>query len=330
MKKIVPLRRWWRLLGVLGLALAARPAQAQQQAQYSQYMNNNYILNPAVAGTEDYIDVKFSYRTQWTGLDGAPRTYYASINSSIGKWRSTPKRTIRDRHRGFHSLGAILYNDVTGPTSRAGAYGSYAYNLALTGNIRAALGVSAGMQQFSVDGQQLQFFDPNYRAANAASRVFDATAGVWVYSPDFYVGLSGAQLLGNQLDFSYSQNQMGAGAPGNTLRRHYFATAGVRVPLSDDFSLVPSVLVKSVSPAPVSIDLNAKLKYKDLLWAGVSWRAFDSAVAMVGLSYEQFTLGYSYDAGLSELASYHGGSHEILVGLRIKKKAQVVCTSRFW
>ena len=116
----------------------------------------------------------------------------------------------------------------------------------------------------------------------------------------------------------------------NYLKRHYFATAGVRLQLSDDWSVVPSVLVKAVNPAPLSVDINAKLKYQDLLWAGVSWRAFDSAVAMVGLSYEQYTLGYSYDAGLSKLAGYNGGSHEVLVGLRLKKKAQVVCTNRFW
>ena len=103
-----------------------------------------------------------------------------------------------------------------------------------------------------------------------------------------------------------------------------------RLPLSTSWALVPSVLVKSVSPAPLSVDLNAKLRYQDLLWAGVSWRAFDSAVAMVGVSYEQLTLGYSYDAGLSELAGYHGGSHEVLLGLRLKKKAQTVCTNRFW
>ena len=312
------------------LLLAAAPARAQQQAQYSQYMNNNYLLNPGATGVEDYIDVKFSYRTQWTGLEGAPRTYYASISSSLGKWRSTPKRTIHDRRRPFHAIGGLVYNDVTGPTSRTGAYASYACNLVLTPKIRAALGVSAGMQQFAVDGQQLRFFDPTTRAASAASRVLDASVGLWVYSSDFYVGVSGAQLLGNQLNFSYGPNLLDAGAPGNSLKRHYFATAGVRVPLSDDWSLVPSVLVKAVSPAPLSLDLNAKLKYQDLLWAGVSWRAFDSAVAMVGLSYEQFTLGYSYDAGLSELASYHGGSHEVLLGLRLKKKAQVVCTNRFW
>ena len=312
------------------LLLAAAPARAQQQAQYSQYMNNNYILNPGATGVEDYIDVKFSYRTQWTGLEGAPKTYYASASTSLGKWRSTPKRTIRDLRRPFHAVGGIVYNDVTGPTSRTGAYLSYAYNMRLTPDLRLALGVSAGMQQFAVDGQQLQFFDRTTRAASAASRVPDATVGAWLYSSKFYVGLSGAQLLGNQLNFSYGPNSMGEGAPGNSLKRHYFATAGVRLPLSDDWSLVPSVLVKAVNPAPLSVDINAKLKYQDLLWVGVSWRAFDSAVAMVGLSYEQYTLGYSYDAGLSELAGYNGGSHEILVGLRLKKKAQVVCTNRFW
>ncbi|GAB3326004.1 type IX secretion system membrane protein PorP/SprF [Hymenobacter humi] len=315
---------------LLPLLLAAAPARAQQQAQYSQYMNNNYLLNPGATGVEDYIDVKFSYRTQWTGLEGAPKTYYASASSSLGKWRSTPKRTIRDRRRPFHAVGGLVYKDETGPTSRTGAYLSYAYNLVLMPDLRLALGASAGMQQFAVDGQQLHFFDQTTRAGSAASRVLDGSVGLWLYSSKFYVGVSGAQVLGNQLNFSYGPDQTGEGAPGNTLKRHYFATAGARVPLNDDWSLVPSVLVKAVSPAPVSVDLNAKLKYQDLLWLGASWRAFDSAVAMVGLSYEQYTLGYSYDAGLSELAGYHGGSHEVLLGLRLKKKAQVVCTNRFW
>ena len=315
---------------LLPLLLVAASALAQQEAQYSQYMNNNYLLNPGATGVEDYIDVKFSYRTQWVGLQGAPKTYYASINSSLGKWRSTSKRTLRDLRRPFHALGGLVYRDVTGPTSRTSAYVSYAYNLVLTPRLRAALGVSAGMQQFAVDGSQLQFFDPTTIAASDASRVVDGAVGLWLYSPSVYVGVSSTQLLANKLNFSYGPDQLGVGAPGNSLRRHYFFTGGVRLPISRDWSLVPSVLVKAVSPAPLSVDLNAKLKYGDLLWAGVSWRAFDSAVAMVGFSYEQFTVGYSYDAGLSELNGYQAGSHEILIGLRLKKKAQVVCTNRFW
>ncbi|MBO3269996.1 PorP/SprF family type IX secretion system membrane protein [Hymenobacter defluvii] len=312
------------------LLLAAVPALAQQEAQYSQYMNNNYLLNPGATGVEDYIDIKASYRTQWVGLEGAPKTFYLSGSSSLGKWRSTSKRTINDRRRPFHAIGGLVYRDVTGPTSRTSAYASYAYNLVLTPKIRAALGASIGMQQFAVDGNQLQFYDPTTVAASAASRVLDGSVGLWVYSSDFYVGVSSTQLLGNKLDFSYGPDQVSAGAPGNALKRHYFFTGGVRVPLSQDWSLVPSVLVKTVNPAPLSVDVNAKLKYRDLLWVGASWRAFDSVIALAGLSYEQFTIGYSYDAGLSKLNNYHYGSHEILLGLRLKKKAQVVCTNRFW
>ena len=315
-------------LAALG-ALAAAPAGAQQQAQYSQYMNNNYILNPAVAGTEEYIDVKVSSRLQWAGLEGAPATYYASVNSSLGKWRTQPGRTRRDRYRGFHALGAFVYQDMTGPTSRTGVYGTYAYNLALSADLRLALGASVGMQQFAIDGQMLHFHDVNNHPGDQASRVPDASVGLWLYSPNFYVGVSGAQLLGNELNFSYAQ--AGGAAGGNFLRRHYFATGGVRLPLSDDWTLVPSVLVKFVQPAPASVDLNAKLRYRDLLWLGASWRAFDSVVALVGFNANEFvSIGYSYDTGISRLASYNYGSHEVVLGLKLKKKPKVVCPDRFW
>jgi type IX secretion system PorP/SprF family membrane protein len=317
------------LLFLLLVAGAARPGHAQQLAQYSQYMNNNYLLNPAVAGTEDYIDLKFSYRTQWAGLEGAPKTYYASVNSSLGRLRTQSKRTLHDWKGGFHALGAIVYSDVTGPTSRTGFYGSYTYNLALTRTVRLALGVSLGMQQFSVDGSQLQFHNVSTVAANQASRVPDATVGAWLYSPDFYVGVSSAQLLGNQLDIAYSPSSQAVYS--NKLERHYFGTAGVRVPLSDDLSLVPSVLVKYMSPAPVSVDINAKVKFRDVLWAGASWRATNAFVGMVGINFSSYgSLSYSYDASTSQLAAYQSGSHEVLLGLKLKKKSKEVCPDRFW
>ena len=310
------------------LLLATAPAQAQQLAQYSQYMNNNYILNPAVAGTEDYIDVKASTRAQWVGLDGAPRTYYLSANSALGALHTQSKRTLNDWRRGFHAVGGIVYSDVTGPTSRTGVYGSYTYNLPLTRTVRLALGVSVGMQQFAVDGSQLQFYSGTI-ATSQSSKVPDATVGAWLYSPDFYVGLSSAQILGNQLDLAYSPtNQL---VYSNKLSRHYFATAGVRLPLNDDFVLVPSVLVKYMSPAPASVDLNVKVRYKEILWAGASWRAFDAAVFMVGVNFSpSASLSYSYDAGLSPLAAYQSGSHEVLLGLKLKKRFKTVCPDRFW
>lgn len=317
-------------LSLLVLALGAgRAGQAQQLAQYSQYMNNNYVLNPAVAGTEDYIDLKFSYRTQWVGLEGAPRTFYASGNSSLGPQANQPGHSLRAWRKGFHAIGGIVYSDVTGPTSRTGLYGSYTYNLPLTRTIRLALGASVGMQQFAVDGSQLRFHNTGTIATSQSSRVPDATVGAWLYSPDFYVGLSSAQLLGNQLDIAYSPtNQL---VYSNKLERHYFATAGVRLRLSDDLTLVPSVLAKYMSPAPTSVDLNAKLRYRDVLWAGASWRVRDAVVALVGVNVSPVVaISYSYDATTSALSSYQYGSHEVLLSLKLNKAPKVVCPDRFW
>jgi type IX secretion system PorP/SprF family membrane protein len=308
---------------------AARTGHAQQMAQYSQYMNNNYLLNPAVAGTEDYIDVKLSYRTQWVGIEGAPKTYYASVNSSLGRLRTQSKRTLHDWSRGFHAIGGLVYRDQTGPIARTALYGSYTYNLALTRSLRLALGVSVGMQQFSLDGSMLQFYNTSTTVANQASRVPDATVGLWLYNENFYAGVSSAQILGNQLDIAYD--------PGtrllspNKLERHYFLTGGVRLPLGEDVSLVPSVLVKYMRPAPVSVDVNAKIKFRDILWVGASYRVNDAFAGMAGINFSPVaSLSYSYDAITSDLAGYQSGSHEVLLGLKLKKKQKAVCPDRFW
>lgn len=324
MKKYLP-----GLLLTLLAAGTARVGQAQQMAQYSQYMNNNYLLNPAVAGTEDYIDVKLSFRTQWVGIEGAPKTYYASVNSSLGRLHTQSKRTLHDWSRGFHAIGGLVFRDETGPISYTGVYGSYTYNLALTRSLRLALGVAVGMRQFSLDGSQLRFYNTSTVVASQASRVPDGTVGLWLYNDNFYAGVSSAQILGNQLDVAYDANARTLGP--NRLERHYFLTGGVRLPLGDDVSLVPSVLVKYMKPAPVSVDINAKLKIRDILWVGASYRVNDAFSGMVGVNFSPVaSLSYSYDAITSDLAGYQSGSHEVLLGLKLKKKQKAVCPDRFW
>src|SRR5215212_9030511 len=58
---------------------------AQQKPQYTQYILNNYIINPALTGIENYTDLKISARDQWVGLNGAPRTMYLTIHTALGK-----------------------------------------------------------------------------------------------------------------------------------------------------------------------------------------------------------------------------------------------------
>ena len=304
---------------------AGRPVAAQQLAQLSQYMNNNYLINPAVAGTEDYVDIKVSHRAQWVGIEGAPRTYYATVHSAL---TGNPRRSLRHRRHSFTAVGGLLYADVTGPTSRTGAYFSFAQNLALTRHLRLALGASVGMQQFAIDGQQLQFHDVNPGPqGSVAAFAPDATVGAWLYGPNFYAGASVAQLLNSSLDASFQQT--GAAAQ-NTLQPHYYLTGGVRLPINPDLVLVPSALIKVTATAPASVDLSLRVRYLNTLWAGASLRWADAVVAMAGVNLNKSTsLTYSYDIGISSLNPYHSGSHELLLGLRIKRKTRAR-DSRFW
>lgn len=302
-----------------------RLLRAQQQAQYSQYMNNNFLLNPAVTGTEEFIDAKFSHRTQWLGIEGAPSSFYASVHSSLGRPSS---RTLRARRRRFHGLGAVAYSDVTGPTRRTGLSVSYAYNLALTRKLRLALGFSGGLQQFAIDGAQLRFHDPEALGGSQAALAPDASVGLWMYSPDFYLGASTTQILGTPLGFEYYQ--LGTAAQRNVLQRHYYFTGGLRVPLNREWTLVPSVLVRYTATSSPSVDVSAKFRYKRLLSLGASLRTFHSAIALVGINLtDNLSLNYTYDLGTSGLARYQGGSHEVVVGLRVKKRGRIR-ESRFW
>src|SRR3954469_22891785 len=74
-----------RLTALLSFLILCSAVRAQQRPQYTQYIFNNFILNPAISGIENYIDVKAGYRTQWEGLEGAPQTSYISIHAPLGK-----------------------------------------------------------------------------------------------------------------------------------------------------------------------------------------------------------------------------------------------------
>ena len=117
----------------------------QQIPQYSQYMINDYILNPAISGMHDHFEVKSNNRIQWVGVNDAPRTFLLSIHGPI-----------KNMNMG---LGGAIFSDVTGPTSRTGAYLSYAYHLKLSPSLKLGMGLSVGLLQFRIDGSQITLRD---------------------------------------------------------------------------------------------------------------------------------------------------------------------------
>ncbi len=321
------------------MLLACCVAYGQQRPQYSQYMINPFVLNPAVAGVENYVDIKAGYRNQWVNFSGHPVTYYLSAHAPIGKAMCLNPRT-RYKKPGFHGVGGYVMGDQTGPSKRYAGYLSYAYHLALANGVFASLGVSGGIQSYFIDGslldvtrgydrQLLQWRGADIAGVGMRLNVPDFSAGTWIYSENFFVGASISQILAPKLEFDFL-GQDPNGDPGR-LQHHYFIIGGYRFKLDNDLDIVPSIALKGVSPAPLTFDINCKVRYMNAYWAGISYRRGDAVAAMAGiLINNMFDVSYAYDITLSEIRKYSDGVHEIVVGYRLPLKQNLICPSHFW
>jgi type IX secretion system PorP/SprF family membrane protein len=285
---------------VILIPLGLYETKGQQLPLYTQFMFNSYIFNPALAGTNNYYQIRMNNRFQWAGMTDAPQTNSLSMYGPHGT-----------RDMGF---GGYIYNDVTGPLSRNGLYGSYAYNLPLNNEIRLSMGLSAGVIQNRVDGTRISLLDPSDPLpVNAVTSDFspDATLGLYLYAQNFHVGFSAHQLFGNTLSlFDYDTGL-------NRLKTHFYLTGGYRHYLNFDYSIEPSVIIRGSMPAPPQVELSIKAYYQNFIWLGLSVRSQDAISFLVGYTHEnRFHFGYSYDMSFSPIRHHNSGSHEIFLGMR--------------
>jgi type IX secretion system PorP/SprF family membrane protein len=329
------------------LMLAGYIAIAQQKPHYTQYILNQYIINPALSGIENYVDIKASHRLQWVGIQDAPVTTYLTIHGPIGKsdYKTTatsfdvPGENPRGKSywedysasKPHHGWGLQVINDRTGPLNNFSAYGTYAYHVGLTPRTNLAAGIGLGLSNTSINGDKLQFstpVDPVVYSSGLVNNVrFDMNAGLYLYSADYFVGISAQQLVPSKIDFS---NNLIRKTTGKSVP-HLFATAGYRFSIGEEVNLIPSVMVKYVQPAPVQVEMNAKLQYRDLIWIGAGYRHKDGIAAMIGLNVSNtFNVGYSYDYTTSRLNNYTKGTHEIVVGFIIGNKFGDSCPRNVW
>ena len=304
---------------------------AQVKPVYTQYMLNQYLLNPAVAGTQDYWDLKASSRFQWVGVEGYPKSIYASAQGSFGKTvlnttKKNSKKTYKTKNYNgdpsFHGLGGIIAADKTGPTSVISAYASYTFNLKLSRDLRIALGIAPGFQNFSINSDGFEIST----ARDISVFVPDLTAGLWLYNTNFYFGFSSHQILESKLNlYNLYYNK-------NKLNRHYFANAGYKVELGNFFYLVPSVMVRYINPLPADVDLNLKGFYDGRAWAGFTFRPVSKSVAfMAGMNFNgKIDFSYAYDYYNSYLNTVSFGTHEIIVGYRFRINKELYSPSDFW
>ena len=295
-----------KIATVFLLVVTAAQLYAQQLPHYSNYMLNDYPMNPAVGGSNPYFSGMSNNRYQWVGITDAPRTYMLSVNG--------PTRNHK------MGLGGLLFTDIVGPTRRTGLYLSYAYHIKASEKVRVSLGLSAGLLQFMVDGSKITLHDPQDNViSSGVESVFipDFGAGIYVYPTDhkWYVGASVPQIIQSRIKF-YNYTTTGL----SRLATHYYATAGYKFDLGEDFKLEPSACVKYVDPAPVQFDLGLRILYKEKIWIGGAFRYLDAISAMIGFTMqENITFAYAYDFTTTDIKKYSTGTHELMIGIKFHK-----------
>lgn len=311
---------------------------AQQIPQYSQYLRNQYMVNPAAAGVYDFTDITLSGRWQWVGFDNSPKTAYLSGSTILGKKKRVPYNPAFRVSQGpvrnpeiktgklKHAVGGQILADQYGAFRRMNFSGTYAVHLPVSKNYNLSFGTKIGLSNNTflqdkavVLNQQDPFSNYNggdaeydaYIKNQSNKFIMDIGAGFYFYSNKMFVGVSADHLSKDFVEF-------GSGTANFNTQMHYNLTGGIKLPVNDNISLMPALLVKFMNPAPVSIEGSLQVEYKEWLWAGVSYRHTDAIVGMVGLNVsERFKFGYSYDFSLSRFNTVSTGSHEIVLGLML-------------
>ncbi len=273
-------------------------SNAQQQTLFTNITLHQYLYNPAYAGSSKGMQFNLGYRNQWAGFEGAPVTYMAS---GYGTFKKHPNM----------AAGGLIINDKSGLLSRTSFYGTYSYHVKINKKVNLGFGVGVGAVQYNVKIYNAKTYDKddeflknNILNANA----FDANAGLYLYSKNFFLGLSSQQLTKGKI---YWQNTIGRLTP------HLYGFMGYNFVLDKkkkEWVLQPSMLIRYNNPAPYQLEFNLKGIYKEMFWVGGGYRIGASASAMFGATIsKQFTVGYSYDYATTALQKYSSGSHEIIL-----------------
>ncbi len=272
--------------------LSLNTVLGQQNAQYTQYMYNQNVLNPAYAGSRGVFSLGMLGRSQWVGVDGAPQTLTLAMHSPVG-------RSV--------GLGFSVIHDEIGPAKEDNLYADFSYTLHTSDEGKLALGIKAGYSFLNVKslegltGGDAVLNEP----VNLAAPNFGA--GLFYYTQKFYAGLS----VPNFLETKHLDNTSTSYA---SEKMHYFFTTGYVFDIAEDVKLKPSAMVKAAIGAPVSIDLSANAFIRDSFEIGLSYRLDDSISAIIGVRVsEDMRIGYAYDYTTSNLAQFNSGSHEIML-----------------
>ncbi|WP_047244716.1 PorP/SprF family type IX secretion system membrane protein [Maribacter thermophilus] len=295
---------------------------AQQDAQYTQYMFNTMSVNPAYAGSRGQLSIAALYRSQWVGLDGAPTTQTLNLHSPI-----------RNSKLGY---GVSIVNDEIGNGTVQETYfdAVLSYTIDVSREGKLSFGLKAGGNLLNLDFTKLRNFDAEPVNSNNIENKFSPNIGLGFYyhSNKFYAGLSAPNLLQTE-HFDNSETDANSVQFLSKERINFYFITGYVFDLNGNLKFKPALLTKVVGGAPLQVDLSANFMFNEKFTFGAAYR-WDAAVsAMAGFQIsEQFMLGLAYDRETTELGGtqFNDGSFEVFLRFELVKSFQRLVSPRFF
>jgi type IX secretion system PorP/SprF family membrane protein len=284
---------------------------AQQDAQFTQYMYNTIIINPAYAGSRGALSLFGLHRTQWVGLEGAPVTNTLSVNTPLNGTNM--------------GLGVSLINDKIGPTHENTISADLSYTIQTSNTVKVSFGMKVTANIFDLDESRLtpdQAGDPSLQNYNSFTP--NIGAGVYLHSDKAYVGFSIPNFIESN---RYDDNEVAIFKE----KTNYYLIAGYVFDFTDSIKFKPALLTKMVEGAPLQADISGNFMFNEKLVVGIAYRWSAAVSAMVGFQVsDAMYIGYGYDQETTNLKNYNSGSHEIFLRYEIFKNNDKITTPRFF
>ncbi|MCB0517853.1 MAG: type IX secretion system membrane protein PorP/SprF [Lewinellaceae bacterium] len=279
---------------------------AQQEAQYTHFMYNQQLYNPAYVGSRNTASFMGLHRSQWIGFEGAPYSQVLSFQTPIMRQRA--------------GVGATISRYALGVSYAWFGSGAYSYNLRLTQSLSLRLGLQATIEYFGIDFADPKVVtvsqnDPSLADGDFTSK-YAANIGVGMYltyKDMFYFGASSPQIYPNDIGFNETTIISAQISP------HRYFNLGAVIPVSEQLELMPNLIVKWVDQAPLDGEINFNVRYLKKITAGLSYRvggdkAGESVDALLFFQFNQkLGAGLAYDLTLSKVKKYQSGTIEVLL-----------------
>ena len=310
----------FRVLALAVLAvLCALPVSAQTDPQFSQYYEVPTFYNPAAIGRTDFLNIRGGGRLQWVGIDNAPKSFVLSADMPF---KFIGKRFGAGLVMGQESIG--LYSTLTLDAQLGYKFKKWG------GEFTAA--VQLGMYDQGFKGSKVvlpddddyhQGTDDAIPTTDIHGTAFDLGAGLWYEHRHWWAGVSCTHITSPTVTLNSDTGGGGTEAGGQNIYdfkagRIVYFMAGGNIPLKNTlFEVMPSLLVKSDFTFTTA-EVTARARYRKLVSFGLGYRYNDAVTATVAVELKNFFIGYSFDYPTSAIAKASSGSHEIMVGYRMK------------